>query len=387
MSITLILGLLVGCGSDIETSTEQTAAAETVSETSVDTTKDIEKNETTDTSTEENQATSQPTEAAQPTLSAAQKAAEEGSHRVVEVITLINVKNNNTIDDAGKRSHMVYLPPSYYDNEDRYPVVYYFHGFNQSPLEIDNIQLAARNLMEEGVIQEMIIVGVNCGNALGGSFLADSPVTGYWEKAFINELIPYIDGNYRTIASKNSRGLSGFSMGGYITVKTALNNPDYFNACYGMGPGLLRAEDMDVAMGSWSDQFKEAYGSAFAPEPDRNPSYLVPTLSGSDSDNQVIDRWLDGFGHLEEKIDDYLANKDQLAGFGLEVADNDMFTWITSGTLAFSDILEQKGYEHTLVVNHNGHTLTSDMFADNAMVFLDKYLEGYVAPEAEATTE
>lgn len=53
----------------------------------------------------------------------------------------------------------------------------------------------------------MIVVGVNGANSLGGSFYVNSPVTGNWEDYLVNDVITYIDTNYRTLAKSSGRGL------------------------------------------------------------------------------------------------------------------------------------------------------------------------------------
>lgn len=43
-----------------------------------------------------------------------------------------SVRDNNMIYDSGERIHYVFLPPSYYDSDKSYPVIYFFHGYTET---------------------------------------------------------------------------------------------------------------------------------------------------------------------------------------------------------------------------------------------------------------
>src|SRR5512142_2053345 len=72
------------------------------------------------------------------------------------------------------------LPASYARSPDRsYPAIYFLHGFGESPEQIRAWTAAADEAMAGG--QELVIVALQGGNALGGSFYVDSPVSGQFE--------------------------------------------------------------------------------------------------------------------------------------------------------------------------------------------------------------
>lgn len=292
-------------------------------------------------------------------------------------LELNKVSNNNLIEDDGVRKSIICLPPSYYNTEKKYPVIYYFHGYQQTPGDAfvgDYARIA--QMMEEGELEEVILVEVNVSNKFDGSFMANSPVIGLWEDAFIEEILPYVEANYRVIGTKETRGIMGFSMGGYIAVNLALNHPDYFNALYAIGPGLLKDDELNLAMDSWTrfPQFIEAYGSAFCPKLDTKPYYEFPIFDGSEKDNEVVDKWLDGYGHIEKKISEYKEKSEYIAGIGLEVAENEAYKWLRDGTVYFSEHLTREGFENTLVMTKNGHSLTRETVIKNALPYLLKYL-------------
>ncbi|HEV3409676.1 MAG TPA: alpha/beta hydrolase-fold protein, partial [Chthoniobacterales bacterium] len=51
---------------------------------------------------------------------------------------------------------------------------------------------------------------------------------GKFKDYFLNDVIPYVDANYRTVANKSGRGVDGFSLGGYMAVKIAAQHPELF---------------------------------------------------------------------------------------------------------------------------------------------------------------
>ncbi|WP_164105866.1 alpha/beta hydrolase-fold protein, partial [Serratia marcescens] len=66
-----------------------------------------------------------------------------------------------------------------------------------------------------GVIGGVIVVTVDCTTPAGGSWYVNSPVTGNWEDFLSRELVAWVDARYRTLASRDSRGIAGDRMGGH----------------------------------------------------------------------------------------------------------------------------------------------------------------------------
>jgi S-formylglutathione hydrolase FrmB len=84
-------------------------------------------------------------------------------------------------------------------------------------------------LVGEGKAKEIIFVMLDAGNRLGGSWYLSSKTIGDYETYITKDLVSYIDNNYRTIAHRNSRGIAGFSMGGYGSMHLALKYPEMFS--------------------------------------------------------------------------------------------------------------------------------------------------------------
>ena len=74
-----------------------------------------------------------------------------------------------------------------------------------------------------------------------GSMYSDSVTTGNWEKFIAEDLVAYIDGKYRTLPTRMSRGLAGHSMGGYGALKIGMKRPDVFGSLYLMSSCCLGA--------------------------------------------------------------------------------------------------------------------------------------------------
>lgn len=111
-------------------------------------------------------------------------------------------------------SYYIYLPPGYEASSKRYPVLYWFHGAYGRPYSATPVVRRLDDAIRTGNAPEMIVV--SSMDPTGLSMWTNSkdgqlPM----ETIFVEELIPHIDKNYRTIADRAGRGIEGFSMGGY----------------------------------------------------------------------------------------------------------------------------------------------------------------------------
>jgi len=145
------------------------------------------------------------------------------------------VLRGNPLGDPYVRDIPVYLPPSYESEPDRrYPVIYWLHGFTGIGLSAINRTLwipALPELMDRVIADgapPAILVMPDGATKYGGSQYLNSPATGQYEDHVVRELVPYIDGKYRTKASADHRGVNGKSSGGYGALVLAMRNPDVF---------------------------------------------------------------------------------------------------------------------------------------------------------------
>jgi enterochelin esterase family protein len=132
----------------------------------------------------------------------------------------------------------VYLPPSYdQDRERRYPVVFVLTGFTGRGRMLLNDNLWNPSLddrmdalIERGACGEMILVMPDCATRFGGSQYLNSPATGRYEDHVVQELVPWVDRRYRTLAGREHRGVMGKSSGGYGAIVLAMRHADVFGA-------------------------------------------------------------------------------------------------------------------------------------------------------------
>ena len=128
--------------------------------------------------------------------------------------------------EGAPRELVTYLPPSYLEQPDReYPVVYLLHGVNGGsrewePREMDDV---LDGLWEQGLAESIVVMPD--GESL---WYLDQPVP--WRSMFLTEMVPMVDAEYRTLAQREFRALSGVSMGGYGAYSIGLNNPDMFSS-------------------------------------------------------------------------------------------------------------------------------------------------------------
>jgi putative tributyrin esterase len=114
------------------------------------------------------------------------------------------------------------LPVGYAESNKRYPVIYLLHGLFG---RYDD-WVTRTNLAEYAARYDVIIITPEGHD----SWYTDSAgvATDKYESYFIRELIPDVDGRFRTIKDRRARGVGGLSMGGYGALKYALKHPEQF---------------------------------------------------------------------------------------------------------------------------------------------------------------
>lgn len=265
----------------------------------------------------------------------------------------------NLINEQVKQTVKVYLPGSYTESNKEYPVIYYLAGFGGSANEVFNA--AGSNTSSEhnaidsailnGSITECIIVGISGTNNLGGSFYVNSPVIGNWEDHIL-EIVSEIDSRYRTLKTPESRGISGFSMGGFGSVNLGLRNPDVFGYIYAFSPGLFSENGFDAEVWKTWKQWNSvlySYGAAFTPDItlESIPYSKIPstTLTAEEAIEGWGESWSIGYGDPLGKIDFYKEKDTPILGIKIDYAENDYFTWLIDGSKYFYSKLMEAGVE------------------------------------------
>lgn len=132
---------------------------------------------------------------------------------------------------------MVYLPPGYDAPENarkRYPVAYILHGAPggvRDPFVNAGVHRVAEELITSHRMQPAILVGWDGSGPKGVDDIVDylDRKDGYQEESFVlQDLVPWVDAQYRTIAKPEARALVGFSAGGYGAANLGLKHPDTF---------------------------------------------------------------------------------------------------------------------------------------------------------------
>jgi S-formylglutathione hydrolase FrmB len=115
------------------------------------------------------------------------------------------------------------LPIDYYTDHNNYVTVYLFHGYDG-----DYTNWVTRtDLLNYAKDYPFVLITPDGKN----SWYTNSSVAGKagnYEDYIINDLIPYVDKNYRTLNERNGRAIAGLSMGGYGAMKFALKYPSKF---------------------------------------------------------------------------------------------------------------------------------------------------------------
>lgn len=153
------------------------------------------------------------------------------------------------------RRMYVYTPPGYDSGKDSYPVLYLLHGAGGDEdawSSLGRANLILDNLIATGKSKPMIVVMTN-GNAWQTSTLRQIPgqpaptretfgmYQGKFEKSLVEDVVPYIEKNYRVKADKDHRALAGLSMGGGHTITASITYPGTFGYIGVFSSGIFDA--------------------------------------------------------------------------------------------------------------------------------------------------
>jgi enterochelin esterase-like enzyme len=154
--------------------------------------------------------------------------------------------------ELGTRPVVIYTPPGYdNDTNKKYPVLYLLHGTTDTEetwSKVGRANIILDNLIHQGKAVSMIIVmpyvrawpviSKHSGSLRNWENLQE------FKKDFFNNLVPFVEKNYRTIADNDHRAIAGFSGGGGTSLYFGLNNPDMFRWVCGFAPGM-RVDEID----------------------------------------------------------------------------------------------------------------------------------------------
>jgi S-formylglutathione hydrolase FrmB len=207
--------------------------------------------------------------------------------RIDELTVTSDRLRDNPLGDPYERPLLVYTPPGYDAEPDRrYPSVYVIQGYTGFVTGWRNRRAFRPSFPEEadamftrGDAPPAVVVYVDAWTAYGGSQFVDSPGTGAYHSYLCDEVVPYVDARYRTLAAPEHRGIAGKSSGGFGAMITPMLRPDLFGglathagdalyeACYvpefPKAVRILREHDGDI--GAWWEGFR---GGTYSTDPD-----------------------------------------------------------------------------------------------------------------------
>jgi enterochelin esterase-like enzyme len=152
-----------------------------------------------------------------------------------------SVLADNPLGDPHVRKLAVWLPPAYDRRTSgpgtRFPVLYDLVGFtgagiahlNWKPFS-DNVAERAARLIHDGRMGPAILVFPDCYTSLGGNQYVNSTAIGRYADYLIEEIVPFVDREFRTLASREHRGCFGKSSGGYGAMIHGMRYADHWGA-------------------------------------------------------------------------------------------------------------------------------------------------------------
>ena len=175
----------------------------------------------------------------------------------------------NALGDPAVRPLWVYSPPGQ-DETAPLPVIYLIQAFtgqvdmwrNRTAYRPSVIELIDE-LFSDATVPRCLVAMVDCWTRLGGSQFVDSPATGRYHTYLCEEVVPFVDAHYRTIAHRDHRAITGKSSGGYGAMITPMLRPDLFGAL------ATHAGDALFELCYWKDvpvvvrTLRDSYGGSY----------------------------------------------------------------------------------------------------------------------------
>ncbi len=138
----------------------------------------------------------------------------------------------NPLGDPHERHALVYLPPGYGEGARRYPVVLMLPGFAGNHVDVVSYDPWKPSTLEAldaqmvaGACPPAIVVVPDCTTFWGGSQFLDAPSVGRYQTYLAEDVLGFLDANYRTIPETAGRAAVGRSSGGFGALRLAMDRP------------------------------------------------------------------------------------------------------------------------------------------------------------------
>ncbi len=283
------------------------------------------------------------------------------------------IVNDQFYSDALGQIEMVdvWLPPTYMQNPDQhYPVIYLLHKAFSNENEYEWFLPALNQMVADGEIDPFIIVKPNGWSPpYLGSCWYNSPLYGNYEDMIRNDLIGYIENNYRALPGQEYRFHLGHSMGAHAGWSMSIRYPELFAAVTDIGgykhlnmtntlmTGVILAEsggappyNYSPANGQLSALWFTLLG-AYCPNMANPPFFVdVPLDADGNMVSAVLAQYLQD--DIALMIPDAVQPANTKYWFGQGIADN-VSPYPTAA--AFKDTLDKYGWDYEFFVYNGGH--------------------------------
>ncbi len=155
----------------------------------------------------------------------------------------------------------VYTPYGYETSKEKYPVLYLLHGAGGDEEAWSSMGRAAQildNLIAKGLAKPMIVVMPNGNPNQQAAQTFGLPTTEYdWRdpanrnlyvQSLVEEIVPFIEKNYRVVAKKSHRAIAGLSMGGGHTLAASGMYPDKFDYICPLSMGSKKSDELTTQL-------------------------------------------------------------------------------------------------------------------------------------------
>jgi S-formylglutathione hydrolase FrmB len=275
---------------------------------------------------------------------------------------------------------------------------------------------AADTDIAAGTAKEVILVNPDAFTKYDGSMYSASPTSGDWETFIAEDLVKYIDSHYRTVATREARGLGGHSMGGYGTVRIGMKRPDVFSSLYIMsacclmndpaprGQGAAPAGPRGAAAGDGRatatpdgraaapngapaganggrgaapagrgggfSNVQMAEAAAWSSNPNNPPDFVDLPVKDGELQPLIRAKWI--ANSPLAMLDQYVTNLKKYSFIGLEVGTQDT---LAASNRQLDQAMTNLGIKHTFQTYEGDHTnRVPQRFEENVLAFFSKSL-------------
>lgn len=318
----------------------------------------------------------------------------------------------NLLGDPASRSLIVYLPPGYDTSDERYPVVYLLHTggaterffpYNEFPPSFEATGMFIKpqdfpetgfaslidSLINVGDIQPMIIAMPNINTAYGGSFGINSALNGNYEDYIVQDIVSYVDSNFRTLAKSENRAIAGHCMGGFGAMYLSMKHPEVFglvashssefciDALARASQPMLKAENPDGIGGPDPAKpftsFMYLFSAAYSPNLANPPYYIdIPFDDTCAIREDILEKWA-----MYDPIQLFPSHVPALMGMKgiyLDVGDKDELQ-SSYFMLPFSEALNTVGIAHSFELFDGMHYANLYTRLSKSLTFLSESMK------------